>query len=267
MRIIGPNCLGMVAPAAHVNARFSSAPAREGGIACFTQSGAVAAALMDWAYSHAVGFRYLISLGDMADVDFGDLLNYVATDPGTKAVLLYVESVTSARKFMSAARAAARGKPVIVVKSGRHPAASAAAMSHTGAMAGSDAVYDAAFRRAGLLRVKGMGDLFSAAETLSRAVSPRRGERVAILTNGGGFGVLATDAWLDAGGAMAVLSEATIATLDQTLPPTWSHANPVDIVGASEFFGPIGKIFIGVYRSVGKIERQHDLGAPGLGQG
>ena len=186
---------------------------------------------MDWGYAHSVGFRYLISLGDMADVDFGDLLDFVATDPGTKAVLLYVESVTSARKFMSAARAAARGKPVIVVKSGRHPAASAAAKSHTGAMAGSDAVYDAAFRRAGLLRVKGLGDLFSAAETLSRAISPRRGERVAILTNGGGFGVLATDAWLDAGGTMAALSEATIATLDKVLPPTWSRANPVDIVG------------------------------------
>jgi len=231
MRVIGPNCLGIVAPGAGVNASFSSVPARDGGIACFTQSGAVAAALMDWGHAHAIGFRYLISLGDMADVDFGDLLDFVATDAGTKAVLLYVESVTSARKFMSAARAAARGKPVIVVKSGRHQAASAAARSHTGALAGSDAVYDAAFRRAGLLRVKGLGDLFSAAETLSRTVSPRRGERVAILTNGGGFGVLATDAWLDTGGTMAALSEATIATLDRVLPPTWSHANPVDIVG------------------------------------
>jgi acetyltransferase len=231
LRIIGPNCLGMVAPGAGVNASFSSVPAQDGGIACFTQSGAVAAALMDWGHAHSVGFRYLISLGDMADVDFGDLLDYVATDPGTKAVLLYIESVTSARKFMSAARAAARGKPVIVVKSGRHPAASAAARSHTGALAGSDAVYDAAFRRAGLLRVKGLGDLFSAAETLSHAISPRRGERLAILTNGGGFGVLATDAWLDTGGTMAELSPATIAALDAALPATWSRANPVDIVG------------------------------------
>jgi len=231
LRIIGPNCLGIVAPSAGVNASFSSAPALVGGIACFTQSGAVATALMDWGYAHSVGFRYLISLGDMADVDFGDLLDYVATDPGTKAVLLYIESVTSARKFMSAARAAARGKPVIVVKSGRHPAASAAARSHTGALAGSDAVYDAAFRRAGLLRVKGLGDLFSAAETLSRAISPRRGERVAILTNGGGFGVLATDAWIDAGGTMAALSEATLTALDGILPTTWSRANPIDIIG------------------------------------
>ncbi len=231
LRIIGPNCLGVVAPGAGVNASFGPVPARDGGIACFTQSGAVAAALMDWGHAHAVGFRYLISLGDMADVDFGDMLDFVATDPGTKAVLLYVESITSARKFMSAARAAARGKPVIVVKSGRHPAASAAARSHTGALAGTDAVYDAAFRRAGLLRVNGLGDLFSAAETLSRATSPRRGERLTILTNGGGFGVLATDAWLDAGGTMAELSEATRATLNQVLPPAWSGANPIDIIG------------------------------------
>jgi acetyltransferase len=231
MRIIGPNCLGLVAPGAGVNASFGPVPARAGGIACFTQSGAVAAALMDRGYAHAVGFRYLISLGDMADVDFGDLLDFVATDPGTKAVLLYVESITSARKFMSAARAAARGKPVIVVKSGRHPAASAAARSHTGALAGSDAVYEAAFRRAGLLRVQGLGDLFSAAETLSRATSPRRGESLAILTNGGGFGVLATDAWLDAGGTMAELSKEAIEALDRALPSTWSHANPIDIIG------------------------------------
>ncbi len=244
LRIIGPNCLGLVSPSAHVNASFSSVPARDGGIACFTQSGAVAAALMDWAYTHAVGFRYVISLGDMADVDFGDMLDYVATDPGTKAVLLYVESVTSARKFMSAARAAARGKPVIVVKSGRHPAASAAARFHTGALAGSDAVYDAAFRRAGLLRVRGLGDLFSAAETLSRAISPRRGERLAILTNGGGFGVLATDAWLDAGGAMATLSESTMSALEAAMPRTWSHGNPIDIIGDAD--GPRYESALGI---------------------
>src|ERR1700722_8370465 len=234
LRIIGPNCLGLVAPGVGVNASFSAAPARDGGIACFTQSGAVAAALMDWGYAHSVGFRYLISLGDMADVDFGDLLDYVATDPATKAVLLYVESITSARKFMSAARAAARGKPVIVVKSGRHPAAAAAARSHTGALAGSDAVYDAAFRRAGLLRVRGLGDLFSAAETLSRAISPRRGERLAILTNGGGVGVAAACEWIDTGGSMATLSDATMAVLNAGLPPTWSHGNPVDIIGDAD---------------------------------
>ncbi len=231
LRIIGPNCLGLVVPAAGVNASFGPVPARDGGIACFTQSGAIAAALMDWGHAHATGFRYLVSMGDMADVDFGDLLDFAATDPRTTAVLLYVESVTSARKFMSAARACARAKPVIVVKSGRHPAASAAARSHTGALAGSDAVYDAAFRRAGLVRVQGLQDLFSAAETLSRAVNPTRAERLAILTNGGGFGVLATDAWLDAGGTLAAIAPETIARLDGALPPTWSRANPLDIIG------------------------------------
>ena len=231
LRVIGPNCLGLVVPGAHVNASFGPVPVRDGGIACFTQSGAVAAALMDWGHAHAVGFRYVVSLGDMADVDFGDMLDFAATDFGTKAVLLYVESVTSARKFMSAARAAARGKPVIVVKAGRHPAASAAARSHTGALAGADAVYDAAFRRAGLLRVQGLSDLFSAAETLSRATSPRRGERLAILTNGGGFGVLATDAWMDTGGILAELSPDTRIALDAVLPPAWPRANPIDIGG------------------------------------
>ena len=231
LRIIGPNCLGLVVPGAGVNASFGPVPARDGGIACFTQSGAIAAALMDWGHAHDTGFRYLVSLGDMADVDFGDLLDFAAADPQAHAVLLYVESITSARKFMSAARSCARTKPVIVVKAGRHQAAAAAARSHTGALAGSDAVYDAAFRRAGLVRVFGMGDLFSAAETLSRAVNPRHAERLAILTNGGGFGVLATDAWLDMNGALATLAPQTIATLDGALPPTWSRANPLDIIG------------------------------------
>lgn len=231
LRIIGPNCLGLVVPAAGVNASFGPVPAQPGGIACFTQSGAIAAALMDWGHAHRAGFRYLVSLGDMADVDFGDMLDFAAADPRVNAVLLYVESITSARKFMSAARACARTKPVVVVKAGRHQAAAAAARSHTGALAGSDAVYDAAFRRAGLVRVRGMADLFSAAETLSRAVNPRQAERLAILTNGGGFGVLATDAWLDTGGTLATLAPETIASLDRALPPTWSRANPLDIIG------------------------------------
>ena len=233
LRIIGPNCLGMLSPAAGVNASFSHVQASAGPIACFTQSGAVAVALLDWAAARGIGFRHLVSLGDMADVDFGDMLDFVAADPGTKAVLLYVESITSARKFLSAARATARTKPVIVVKSGRHPAAAAAASSHTGALAGSDAVYDAAFRRAGLLRVTGLEQLFAAAETLSRT-GPIRGDRLAILTNGGGFGVLATDALMDAGGTLAPLSPARIAALDAVLPATWSHANPIDIIGDAD---------------------------------
>jgi acetyltransferase len=230
LRIVGPNCLGMLAPASGVNASFSPVPATAGSIACFTQSGAIAAALLDWASARGIGFRYLVSIGDTADVDFGDLLDYVAADPQTKSVLLYIESITSARKFLSAARSAARGKPVIVVKSGRHPAAAAAAASHTGALAGSDGVYDAAFRRAGVLRVPGLEQLFAAAETLARA-HPMRGDRLAILTNGGGFGVLATDALLDAGGTLADLSPATRAALDKVLPQTWSHGDPIDIIG------------------------------------
>ena len=230
LRIIGPNCLGMLAPSAGVNASFSHVAAKSGPIACFTQSGAVAAALLDWATARGLGFRYLVSLGDTADVDFGDLLDFVASDPETKAILLYVESIGSARKFMSAARAAARIKPVIVVKSGRHPGAAAAAASHTGALAGSDAVYDAAFRRAGLLRVTGLEQLFTAAETLSRT-SRIKGTGLTILTNGGGFGVLAADALLDLRGTLAPLSPDTLAALDAVLPPTWSHANPVDIIG------------------------------------
>ena len=233
LRIIGPNCLGLIVPGVGVNASFSHVQAQPGSIACFTQSGAVAAGLLDWAAARGIGFRYLVSLGDMADVDFGDLLDFVATDPGTSAVLLYVESISSARKFMSAARAAARTRPVIVVKSGRHAQAAAAAASHTGALAGSDAVYDAAFRRAGLLRVNGLDDLFTAAETLSRG-KPAAGEQVTILTNGGGFGVLATDALLDAGGSMAPLSDAVRAALDGVLPKTWSRANPVDIIGDAD---------------------------------
>ncbi len=233
LRIIGPNCLGLLAPAAGVNASFSHVQAKTGPIACFTQSGAVAVALLDWATAHDIGFRYLISLGATADVDFGDLLDFVASDPETKAVLLYVESISSARKFMSAARAAARNKPVIVVKSGRHPGAAAAATSHTGALAGSDAVYDAAFRRAGVLRVTGLEQLFAGAETLTYA-KPIKGESLTILTNGGGFGVLAADALLDRGGTLAALAPATRAALNDALPRTWSHGNPIDIIGDAD---------------------------------
>ena len=244
LRIIGPNCLGLVVPGTGVNASFSHVQAKPGSIACFTQSGAVAAGLMDWAAARGVGFRTMVSLGDMVDVDFGDLLDVAASDPGTSAILLYVESIgaanpMAARKFMSAARAAARTRPVIVVKSGRHQAAAKAAASHTGALAGSDAVYDAAFRRAGLLRVAGLEQLFSAAETLAhtrptQGAGPTQGDRTVIVTNGGGFGVLATDALLDVGGNLATLSPATRAALDRVLPATWSGANPVDMIGDAD---------------------------------
>ena len=178
------------------------------------------------------GFSHVVSLGDMADVDFGDLLDYLALDPKTSAILLYVESITHARKFMSAARIAARAKPVIVIKSGRSAAAPAPALSHTGALAGADVVYDAAFRRAGMLRVYELDELFDAAQALASGLS-QAGERLAILTNGGGAGVLAADALLDHGGRLAALSPA-MAALDAVLPPTWSHGNPVDIIGDAD---------------------------------
>ena len=230
LRIVGPNCLGVMAPGAGLNASFAHIAPRAGDIAFVTQSGAMVTAVLDWAAARSVGFSHFVSLGDMADVDFGDMLDYLAADPGTKAVLLYIEAVTDARKFMSAARACARLKPVIIIKAGRHAEGAKAAASHTGALAGVDAVYDAAFRRAGALRVYEMRELFDAVETLATA-RPLQGERLVILTNGGGPGVLATDALIDFHGALAELAPETIARLDAALPATWSHDNPVDIIG------------------------------------
>ncbi|HEX2555494.1 MAG TPA: bifunctional acetate--CoA ligase family protein/GNAT family N-acetyltransferase [Microvirga sp.] len=233
LRLVGPNCLGVMAPAAGLNASFAARPAARGDLALVSQSGAVAAGLVEWAAERHVGFSAVVSLGDRIDVDFGDCLDYFAADRSTRAILLYVESLNDARKFMSAARAAARAKPVVVIKSGRHAQGARAAATHTGALAGSDAVYDAAFRRAGLLRVLDLDQLFAAAETLGRQ-RPFPGKRLAILTNGGGVGVLAVDRLIDLGGALAALSDATLARLDSVLPPTWSHANPVDIIGDAD---------------------------------
>ncbi|MGD8429089.1 MAG: bifunctional acetate--CoA ligase family protein/GNAT family N-acetyltransferase [Ectothiorhodospiraceae bacterium] len=230
MRVVGPNCLGILVPRVGLNASFSHLTPGSGRLAFVTQSGAIVTSVLDWAESRGIGFSHLVSLGDMADVDFGDMLDYLANDGDTRAILLYVEAVTDARKFMSAARAAARTKPVIVVKAGRHAEGAKAAASHTGALAGADAVYDAAFRRAGMLRVFSLDELFSAVETLATS-EPPHGDRLAILTNGGGIGVLATDALIDHGGTLAGLGEETIAELDKVLPPTWSHGNPVDIIG------------------------------------
>jgi acetyltransferase len=230
LRVVGPNCLGVIVPGLGLNASFAHIAPRPGNLAFVTQSGAIVTSIIDWAEPRGIGFSHLVSLGDMSDVDFGDMLDYLANDPATHAILLYIETVTDARKFMSAGRAAARMKPVIVVKGGRRPEGARAAASHTGALAGSDAVYDAAFRRAGMLRVHRLDELFDAAETLAMAVPPA-GDRLAILTNGGGIGVLATDALIEAGGRLATLSPATIESLDAVLPPTWSHGNPVDIIG------------------------------------
>ena len=232
LRLVGPNCLGVMVPGAKLNASFAASAPHAGDLALVSQSGAIAAGMVEWAARRKVGFSGIVSLGDQLDVDLGDCLDYFALDRATRAILLYIESVNDARKFMSAARAAARGKPVVVVKSGRHAQGARAAATHTGALAGSDAVYDAAFRRAGLLRVRGLDELFAAAETLGR-IKPFPGKRLAILTNGGGVGVLAVDRLIDLGGTLAGLSADTMARLDATMPAIWSRANPVDIGGDS----------------------------------
>jgi len=230
LRIIGPNCLGVAVPGIGLNASFSPGQPQSGELAFVTQSGAILTSMMDWARSRAIGFSHLVSLGDMADVDFGDMLDYLALDPRVRAVLLYVEVISDARKFMSAARTAARLKPVIVVKAGRRPEGAKAATSHTGALAGADDVYDAAFRRAGMLRVLELEELFTAVETLASGIRVT-GDRLAILTNGGGVGVMATDCLIEEGGRLAELSPSTIERLNAVLPKTWSKGNPVDIIG------------------------------------
>ncbi|HUG63414.1 MAG TPA: bifunctional acetate--CoA ligase family protein/GNAT family N-acetyltransferase [Methylomirabilota bacterium] len=233
LRLVGPNCLGVMAPRARFNATFAAHMPQPGDLALVSQSGAIAAGMIEWAVERALGFSAIASIGDQLDVDFGDCLDFLALDPSTRVILLYVESIKDARKFMSAARAAARTKPVVVIKAGRHAQAARAAATHTGAVAGSDVVYDAAFRRAGLLRVIDLGELFEAAETLGR-IRTVGGNRLAILTNGGGVGVLAVDRLIDFGGFPALVSAETIARLDAILPPSWSKANPVDIIGDAD---------------------------------
>jgi acetyltransferase len=233
LRLVGPNCLGVVVPSAHLNASFATRMPRKGDLAVISQSGAIVAGMIEWAARRAIGFSAVVSVGDQIDVDFGDLLDHFAMHHATRAIVLYIESVKNARKFMSAARAAARTKPVIVIKAGRHAQGAKAAATHTGALAGSDAVYDAAFLRAGLLRVFDLDELFDATETLGR-LKPFRGQRLAILTNGGGVGVLAVDRLIDLGGVLAELSAETKAQLDSVLPLTWSKSNPVDIVGDAD---------------------------------
>jgi acetyltransferase len=230
MRILGPNCVGLLAPGIRLNASFAHIDALPGKIAFVSQSGAMVTGVLDWARSSGIGFSKFVSLGDSADIDFGDVLDYLASDADTHAILLYVEAITSARKFMSAARAAARSKPTLVIKAGRVPEGAKAATSHTGALAGSDEVYDAAIRRAGMLRVFSTEDLFDAMETLARA-RPLAGDRLAIMTNGGGPGMMATDTLIAAGGRLAALSPQTLQKLDAFLPANWSHGNPIDIIG------------------------------------
>ena len=233
LRVVGPNCLGIAVPGIGLNGTFAPAALLPGNIAFLTQSGAMATTVLDWAQPRGIGFSAIVSMGDMSDVDFGDLLDYFALDAATQAILIYAEAVTHARKFMSAARRAARVKPVIVVKGGRAEEGARAAASHTGALAGAAAVYEAAFRRAGMLRVNGLEELFDAAATLAH-MARQSGGRLAIVTNGGGAGVLATDWLIEQGGRLATLGAETIAKLDAVLPPTWSHANPIDIIGDAD---------------------------------
>ncbi len=233
VRIVGPNCLGVMVPGAKFNASFAARAPQVGDLALISQSGAVAAGLVEWAAPRSIGFSAIVSIGDQLDVDFGDLLDFFALDRTTRAILLYIESVNNARKFMSAARAAARAKPVVVIKAGRHARGAEAARTHTGALAGSDDVYDAAIRRAGLLRVFDLDELFAATATLGR-VRPFRGKRLAILTNGGGIGVLAVDRLMDLGGVLANIGSRAIGTLNAALPPIWSGGNPVDIAGDAD---------------------------------
>ena len=230
LRILGPNCIGLLSPHSGLNASFSHIDAQPGELAFVSQSGALVTAMLDWAQGKGIGFSHFVSLGEHADVDFGDMLDYLASDAKTRAILLYAESIESPRKFMSAARAAARNKPVIIVKAGRSALGQLAAASHTGALAGSDIVFDAAIARAGMLRVDTLQELFLAAEMLSR-FRGNRDEAITILTNGGGAGVMAADAAARALVPLSRLSEATRTQLDAVLPANWSHANPVDIIG------------------------------------
>ena len=230
LRIVGPNCLGVIAPHFGLNASFAADAPRAGHIALISQSGALCTSLLDWAEQKNIGFSGFVSVGNMLDVGFGDLIDYFGEDPHTRAIILYVESLTDARGFVSAARAFSRVKPIVAYKAGRFAESAKAAASHTGAMAGEDAVCDAAFRRAGIERVFEMGELFDCAELLARQRLPR-GPRLAIVTNAGGPGVMATDALIAAGGHLAKLGGATVARLDAFLPSSWSHGNPVDVLG------------------------------------
>jgi acetyltransferase len=230
LRLLGPNCLGLLSPHIGLNASFAHTDALPGDVAFVSQSGALVTAVLDWTRSHGVGLSHLISLGDHCDVDFGDLLDHLANDARTHSILLYVESIESPRKFMSAARAAARNKPVIVVKAGRAGNGVKAAASHTGALAGSDKVYDAAIRRAGMLRVDTLQELFIAVQTLSR-FRDNQSTTLTVMTNGGGAGVMAADAAAHQGVALTEPDAALLAHLDAVLPAHWSHANPIDIIG------------------------------------
>jgi acetyltransferase len=230
LRIIGPNCLGVIRPSISLNATFINTMPKNGNVAFISQSGALGSAILDWAIHENIGFSNFVSVGSMIDVDFGDLIDYFGTDPQTRSILLYIEGITNARKFMSAARHFARTKPIIVVKAGKFAESAKAASSHTGALTGEDIVYDAAFKRAGMVRVEEIADLFNCAAVLGMQPLPK-GPKLAIITNAGGPGVMATDALMARGGKLAKLGSKTMETLNGILPPYWSKGNPIDILG------------------------------------
>ena len=233
MRIIGPNCLGVMSPLTGLNATFAGSMARPGNVGFISQSGALCTAILDWSLRENVGFSAFVSIGSMLDVGWGDLIDYLGDDPHTHSIVIYMESIGNARSFLSAAREVALTKPIIVLKAGQTEAAAKAATSHTGALAGNDIVLDAAFRRCSVLRVNSISDLFDMAEVLAKQPRPK-GPRLTILTNAGGPGVLATDALMASGGELAELSEEAIASFEKLLPPHWSHSNPIDILGDAD---------------------------------
>ncbi len=230
IRIMGPNCLGFIKPSLHLNASFAGKMPLPGKIAFISQSGALCTSVLDWAIKQNVGFSHFVSIGEMADIGFDDLIDYFGTDPETNSILIYMESLTNARRFLSAARAFSRMKPIIVLKAGKTLGGAKAALSHTGSLAGDDRVFDAAFKRAGVIRVNEIGELFDNAKTLSMQRLPH-GNKLAIVTNAGGPGVIATDYLLTNNGQLATLSEETIKKLNECLPPAWSGSNPIDVLG------------------------------------
>ncbi len=230
MRIIGPNCLGVIVPRYNLNVSFASSMPKKGRVAFISQSGALCTTVLDWAKQAKIGFSYFVSIGNAMDVSFGDLIDYFGQDTNTKSIILYMESLVNARAFMSAARAFARKKPIIAYKAGRFPESAAAAASHTGALVSEDDIYDAVFRRAGMARVFNIGNIFDFTDLIGRKHMPK-GQRLAIVTNAGGPGVMATDALIARGGKLVSLSEETMSQLNKLLPPYWSHNNPVDVLG------------------------------------
>ena len=233
VRLVGPNCLGIARPALGLNATFARGAALPGSLGLVSQSGAVCAAMLDWATPNKIGFSSIVSLGGSSDIDFGEIIDYLANDAATEHILLYIEGIRDARRFLSSLRAAARTKPVIVMKVGRHPAGSRAAVSHTGAIVGADDVFDAAVERAGVVRVASVGQLVAAAQALASHVHPK-GNRLAVITNGGGPGVMAADHLADLGLPLADLAPATVEALHAALPANWSHGNPIDLIGDAD---------------------------------